>query len=82
MQTEFQQYRFSLIEARNITRTRLEAQFNGQLADTDDIERAVAQRLAMEPSNCAPWHLSEIERTGCRDGIRMASLEFYWEQRH
>jgi hypothetical protein len=81
MQTEFQQYRFALIEARNITRARLEAQFNGQQAEIDDIERAVAQQLATDPSNCGPWRASEIERTGCRDGIRMAALEFYWEHR-
>jgi hypothetical protein len=81
MQTEFQQYRFALVEARNITRARLKAQFNGQPADTDDIERAVAQQLATEASNCAPWRASEIERTGCRDGIRIAALEFYWEHR-
>jgi hypothetical protein len=81
MQTEFQQYRFALVEARTITRTRFEAQFNGQQADTDDIEKAVAQQLATEPSHCVPWRVSEIERRGCRDGIRMAALEFYWERR-
>jgi hypothetical protein len=81
MQPKFQQYRFALIEARTVTRARLEAQFNGQRADIDEVERAVSQQLAMEPSNCAPWRASEIEQTGCRDGIRIAALEFYWEHR-
>jgi hypothetical protein len=82
MQHEFQQYRFAQIEGHNITRARLEAQFKDGIADLDDIEKAVAQELARESANCAPWHKSEIEQTGCRDGIRMATLEFYWEHRH
>jgi hypothetical protein len=82
MQHEFQQYRFAWIEGHNITRARLEAQFNNGITDLDDIEKAIAQHLAAEPANCAPWRTSEIEQTGCRDGIRMAALEFYWAQRH
>jgi hypothetical protein len=82
MQHEFQQYRFARIEGHNITRARLESQFKDGIADLDDLEKAVAQQLALEPESCARWRKSEIEQTGCRDGMRMAALEFYWEQRH
>jgi hypothetical protein len=81
MQPEFQQYRLALIEARTVTRARLEAQFTGQVADIDDVEKAVAQQLATETTNCVAWRASEIERAGCRDGIRIAALEFYWKHR-
>ena len=33
MNREFQQYRFALIEARNIARARLESQLNGEIVD-------------------------------------------------
>ena len=78
---EFEQYRFARIEGHNITRARLEAQFKNGITDLDELEKAIAQQLEAAATNCAPWRKSEIEQIGCRDGMRMASLEFFWEHR-
>jgi hypothetical protein len=80
MNHEFQQYRFSYIEGRNITRARLEAQFRDVIIDFEKLEKAIEQQLTMEPT-CAPWRRSEVEQAGCREGMRMAALEFYWDCR-
>ena len=81
MNREFQQYRFARIEAQNITRARLEAQFRDGITDPEQLEKAMEQQLTMEPT-CTPWRKSEAERAGCREGMRMAALEFYWAHRH
>ena len=75
MNRDFQQYRFALIEARNISRARLESQFKGEITDFEKLESAIEQEL-LEPTKCARWRKSEIEQMGCRDGARMAALEF------
>ncbi len=80
MNQEFQQYRFARIEAQNITRARLEAQFRDGITDLEQLEKAIEQQLTMEQT-CAPWRKSEAERAGCREGTRMAALEFYWAHR-
>ncbi len=81
MNADFQQYRFARIEGHNITRARLEAQFRNGIDDLDELENAIAKQLTAEPTNCAPWRKTEIEQTGCREGMRMAALEFYWSHR-
>jgi len=78
MNAEFQQYRFARIEGHNITRARLEAQFKSGIIDLDELEKAIAQQLAAAAMSCTPWRKSEIEKTGCQDGMRMAALEFFW----
>ena len=80
MNREFQQYRLAGIEGYRITRAGLQAQFKNRIISIDELENAVTQQLAVE-STCAPWRTSEIERTGCREGSRLAALEFFWEQR-
>jgi hypothetical protein len=80
MNREFQQYRFARIEAHNVARARLESQFMTGRIDFDKLERAIERELA-EPTICAPWRRSEIEQMGCRDGARMAALEFFWAHR-
>ena len=80
MNREFQQYRFARIEAHNVARVRLESQFMSGRIDFEQLERAIEQELA-EPTTCAPWRRSEIEQMGCRDGARMAALEFFWAHR-
>ena len=80
MNREFQQYRFARIEAHNVARARLESQFMSGRIDFEKLERAIEQELA-EPTTCAPWRRSEIEQMGCRDGARMAALEFFWAHR-
>jgi hypothetical protein len=82
MNTEFQQYRFARIEARRITRARLEAQFKNGIVDFEELEKAIVGQLETDAISCIPWRRSEIEQTGCRDGIHLAAMEFYWEHRH
>ena len=37
----------------------------------------------MEPGMIAPWRNSvPLTQAACRDGMRLAALEFYWEHRH
>lgn len=81
MNRKFQQYRFARIEAQNITRARLEAQFKNGITDLEELEKAIEQHLTMQLT-CAPWRKSGVEQTGCREGMRMAALEFYWAHRH
>ncbi len=81
MNEEFQQYRFARIEGQNVTLARLEAQFKNGITDIEELEKAIEQQLTMEPT-CTPWRKSEVEQTGCREGMRMAALEFYWAHRH
>jgi len=80
MNQEFQQYRFARIEAQNITRARLEAQFRDGITDLEQLEKAIEQQLTMEQT-CALWRQSEAERAGGREGMRMAALEFFWAHR-
>jgi hypothetical protein len=81
MNRDFEQYRFARIEGHNITQARLETQFRNRITDVDEIESAIAKELTAEPANCTPWRTTEMEQTGCREGIRMAALEFYWSLR-
>ena len=80
MNSEFEQYRFARIEGRKITRARLEAQFKDGITDLDELEKAITQQLTMAPP-CTPWRKSEMEQTGCQEGMQMAALEFFWEHR-
>ena len=80
MNRKFQQYRFAHIEAQNITKARLEAQFKDGIGGLEEVEKAIEQ-LIMAESTCTPWRTSEVERAGSRDGTRMAALEFYWAHR-
>ena len=50
MNGEFQQYRFARIEAQNITRARLEAQFKDGIDGLEDVEKAIEQLLMTEPT--------------------------------
>jgi hypothetical protein len=77
MNREFQQYRFAWIEAHNIARARLESQFKDKQDDFTKLESAIERELA-EPNNCVPWRTSDVEQMGCRDGARLAALEFFW----
>ena len=80
MDRKFQEYRFSWIEAQNITRARLEAQFKDGIGNLEEIEKAIEQLITPEPT-CVPWRTSEIEQAGSRDGTRTAALKFYWAYR-
>jgi hypothetical protein len=80
MNREFEQYRFARIEGRNVTRARLQTQFKAGINDLDELEEAIVLELTME-TPCAPWRKSEIEQMGCREGKRLAILEFFGELR-
>lgn len=80
MNQQFQAYRFARIEAQNITRARLEAQFKDRISGLEELEKAIEQLLATE-ATCTPWRKSELEQAGSRDGTRVAALEFYWMHR-
>ena len=80
MNREFQQYRFARIEAQNITRAQLEAQFKNGTGGLEEIEKAIEQLIMMGPA-CTPWRTSKVERAASCDGTRMAALEFYWAHR-
>jgi hypothetical protein len=81
MSSTFQLYRFALIEAKNITRARLEAEFRNGIASASVLENAIEQQLTTDQS-CTPWRTTEAEQQGSQDGARAAALEFYWEHRH
>jgi hypothetical protein len=81
MNQEFQQHRLARIEGYNITRARLQSRFANGIGDPGEFENAIAEQLAMPPTKIAAWRQSEMEQAGCREGIRLAALEFYWEHR-
>ena len=82
MNQEFTSYRLSRIEAYNIVHSSLEKQFHGGIVDANLFEKAIAEKLNAPPSSVAPWRQSELEQLGCREGIRLAALQFYWEHKH
>jgi hypothetical protein len=81
MSSTFQLYRFALVEAKNITRTRLESEFRNGIASASALENAIERQLTTLQS-CTPWRATEAEQRGSLDGARMGALEFYWEHRH
>jgi hypothetical protein len=81
MSSTFQLYRFALIEAKNITRARLEAEFRNGIASASELENAIERQLTTDQS-CTPWRVTDAEQQGSQDGARTAALEFYWEHRH
>ena len=81
MNHELQQYRFARIEGEKITRARLQARFKDGIPNLEELEKAIREQMTTEPI-CTSWRESEAERAGCREGMRMAALEFYWEHRN
>jgi len=80
MSRESEPYRFARIEAYIITLARLQEQFEDTAVNLEEMEAAVAGRLAKEDL-CAPWRRSETERAGCREGMRLAGLQFLSQYR-
>ncbi|HEU5414064.1 MAG TPA: hypothetical protein VFW31_09920 [Candidatus Angelobacter sp.] len=80
MQDRLQKYRFALIEARNITRARLEAEFRHGIISPGAFENAIERHLNAGQSR-TPWLVTDAEQRGSLAGTRMAALEFYWEHR-
>lgn len=82
MNHEFRQYRLARIEGYNITHASLESRFHRGIADLSEFEKAIAEQVAAAPTTVVAWRQSELEQQGCREGIRLAALEFYWDRRH
>jgi len=78
---ELQQYRFARIEGEKITRARLQARFKDGIPNLEELETAIREQMTTELI-CTPWRKTEAEQAGCREGMRMAALEFYWECRN
>jgi len=80
MHHESEQHRFARIEGYRITLSRLEAQFKDRAINLEEMEAAVSEQLAKE-TTCAVWRRSETERAGCREGVRLAALQFLSQYR-
>lgn len=80
MHRESEPYRFARIEGYRITLARLEEQFEDTAVNLEEMEAAVASQLAKE-NLCAPWRTAETERAGCREGMRLAALQFLSQYR-
>ena len=78
MNRELEQYRFARIEGYRISQSRLHEQFMERAVNLDELERAVRLELSTT-APLAPWRKSEMEQAGCREGMRLAALEFFWE---
>jgi hypothetical protein len=75
MNRESEQYRFARLEAYHATLAHLEEQFRDRAVNLEEMEAAFAEHLGTEWL-CAPWRQSENERAGCREGMRLAGLQF------
>jgi hypothetical protein len=80
MNRESEQCRFARIEGYRMTLTRREEQFNDRAVNLEEMEAVVAEQLAKR-TLCAPWRRSETERAGCREGMRLAALQFLSQYR-
>ena len=80
MHRESEQYRFARIEGYIITLARLQEKFEDRAVNLEEMEAAVVEQLAKE-NLCAPWRTSETERAGCREGMRLAALQFLSQYR-
>ena len=80
MNRESEQYRFARVEAYYATLAHLEKQFRDRAINLGEMEAAVAEHLGKEWF-CAPWRKSESERAGCREGMRLAGLQFLSQYR-
>ena len=79
--SESQQYKEARLNGYSIVNALLQSQFAAGIRDIAKFEKAIEEQLAKEPSQIAPWHKRPLTRAACRDGMRLAALEFYWEHR-
>jgi hypothetical protein len=80
MNRESELYRFARIEGYRITIARLGEQFKDRAVNLEEMEDAVRSQFA-GTTLCAPWRRTEIERFGCREGMRRAGLQFLSQYR-
>jgi len=77
---ESEHYRFARLEAYHAELAHLKEQFRDRAVNLGEMEAAVAEHLRQEWL-CAPWRKSENERAGCREGMRLAGLQFLSQYR-
>ena len=80
MNRKSEQYRFARIEGYRITLMRLEEQFKDSAVNLEKMEAAVSEQLAKE-NLCASWRRTDVERAGCREGMRIAAAQFLSQYR-
>ena len=80
MHRESEQYRFARIEGYIIMLARLQEKFEDRAVNLEEMEASVVEQLAKE-NLCAQWRTSETERAGCREGMRLAALQFLSQYR-
>lgn len=78
--SDFEQYQQARRDGYGITKALLELKLETEIRDVSELEKAVQEQLQSEPVMIAPWHSSPLARSACRDGMRLAALEFYWDQ--
>ena len=80
---EFQKYKDARREGYSIMKALVELKFDAGIQDLSQCEQVIQEHLAMEPIMIAPWRNSvPLTQAACRDGMRLAALEFFWEHRH
>jgi hypothetical protein len=77
---DFEQYQQARRDGYGITKALLELKLETEIRDVSGLEKAVQEQLQNEPVMIAPWHCSPLAQSACRDGMRLAALEFYWDQ--
>ena len=77
---EFQKYKDARTEGYSIMKALIELKSEAGIHDLAQLEQIIQEHLAMEPIMIAPWRNSvPLTQTACRDGMRLAALDFYWE---
>ena len=64
-----------------IVRAILQSKLETEIRDLAELDQAIQQELAKEPTTIAPWHHSVVLQSACREGMRVAALEFQREHR-
>jgi hypothetical protein len=78
---EVQQYKQARLNGYSTVNTLLKCKFAAGIRDIAQFERAIEEQMAKESGQIAPWHNTPLTQAACRDGMRLAALEFYWEHR-
>ena len=78
----FQKYKDARRDGYSIMKALVKLKFEAGIHDLAHFEQIIQEHLAMEPGMIAPWRNSvPLTQAACRDGMRLAALEFYWEYR-
>src|SRR5450755_884744 len=56
-----------------IVRAILQSKLETEIRDLAELEQAIQEELAKEPSMIAPWHNSVVLQSACREGMRLAA---------